>query len=110
VPSRWKIGLWIAGGTILAIVGVVIVASVEISRSVHGWVEDSLSHEFKSKVELSSFRIAVQFPLVRHPDPGKNPSNRIALFASTNENGLAALAGPKSREATSPTKLTRRIP
>ena len=65
MPSRWKISLWIAGGTILAIVGMLIVASVEISRNARGWVEDSLTHEFKSKVELSSFRIAVQFPLVQ---------------------------------------------
>ncbi|HEX3375722.1 MAG TPA: hypothetical protein VHS29_02605 [Candidatus Acidoferrales bacterium] len=65
MPSRWKIGLWIAGGTILAIVGMLIVASVEISRSARGWVEDSLAREFKSKVELSSFRIAVHFPLVQ---------------------------------------------
>lgn len=65
MSSRWKIGLWIAGGTILAIVGMLIVVSVEISRSARGWVEDSLTHEFNSKVELSSFRIAVPFPLVQ---------------------------------------------
>jgi hypothetical protein len=65
VPSRWKIGLLIGGGTVLAIVGMLIIASVEISRNVRGWLEDSLSHEFKSKVELSSFRIAVQFRLVQ---------------------------------------------
>ena len=44
----------------VALIGV----SVEISRSARGWVEDSLTREFKSKVELSGFRVAVPFPLV----------------------------------------------
>ena len=65
MSPRWKIGLWIAGGTILSIAGMLIVVSVEISRSARGWVEDSLTHEFNSKVELSSFRVAVPFPLLR---------------------------------------------
>jgi len=65
VSSRWKIGLWIAGGTVLALVAVLLAVSVEISRSARGWVEDSLTHEFNSKVELSSFRVAVPFPLVQ---------------------------------------------
>lgn len=62
---RWKIGLWIAGGTVLAIVAALIAVSVEISRGARGWVEDSLTHEFDSKVELSGFRIAIPFPLVQ---------------------------------------------
>lgn len=65
MSSRWKIGLWIAGGTVLAIVAALIAVSVEISRSARGWVEDSLSREFKSKVELSGFRVAFPFPLVQ---------------------------------------------
>jgi hypothetical protein len=65
VPSRWKIGLWIAGGTLLSIVAALIALFVEISRSARGWVEDSLTREFNSKVELSSFRVAIPFPLVQ---------------------------------------------
>ncbi len=64
MSSRWKIGLWIAGGGSLAIVVALIGVSVVISRSARGWVEDSLTREFKSKVELSGFRVAVPFPLV----------------------------------------------
>ena len=65
MSSRWKIGLWIAGGTVLAMVAALIAVSVKISRSARGWMEDSLAHEFESKVELSSFRVAISFPLVQ---------------------------------------------
>ena len=65
MSSRWKIGIWIAGGTFLAIVTALIAVSVEISRGARGWMEDSLTHEFNSKVELSSFRVAIPFPLVQ---------------------------------------------
>jgi len=65
VSSTWKIGLWIAGGTVLGIVAALIAVSVEISRGARGWVEDSLTHEFNSKVELSSFRVVISFPLVQ---------------------------------------------
>jgi AsmA-like protein len=65
VSSRWKIGLWIVGGTFLSIVAALIALSVEISRRARGWVEDSLAREFNSKVELSSFHVAVPFPLVQ---------------------------------------------
>jgi AsmA-like C-terminal region len=65
VSSRWKIGLWIAGGTVLAMVAALIAVSVEISRGARGWVEDSLTREFNSNVELSSFRVAIPFPLVQ---------------------------------------------
>jgi hypothetical protein len=65
VSSRWKIGLWIAGVTTLAIVAALIVVPVEISRGVRGWVEDSLTHEFNSKVELSRFRVVIPFPMVQ---------------------------------------------
>jgi hypothetical protein len=65
VSSRWKIGFWIAGGAVLAIVVALIALSVEISRGARGWVEDSLTREFNSKVELSSFHVAIPFPLVQ---------------------------------------------
>ena len=65
MSSPWKIGFWIAGGGVLAIVAALITVSVEISRSARGWVEESLTHEFNGKVELSSFRVAVPFPLVQ---------------------------------------------
>jgi len=45
---------------------------VEISRSARGWVEESLTHEFNGKVELSSFRVAIAFPLVQ--GEGENPA------------------------------------
>lgn len=65
MSTRWKIGLWTAGGTVLAIVAALIAVSVEISRGARSWVEDSLTHEFNSKVELSGFRVAIPFPLVQ---------------------------------------------
>ena len=49
----------------MAIMGLLIVASVVVSRNARGWVADSLAHEFKSKVELSSFRVNVPFPLIQ---------------------------------------------
>lgn len=65
MTSRWKIGLWTVGGMVLAIVAALIAVSIEISRGARGWVEDSLTHEFNSKVELSSFQVAIPFPLVQ---------------------------------------------
>lgn len=65
MSSRWKIGLWIAGAAVAGMVAMVIIASVAIARGARGWVEDSLTHEFNSKVELSSFRITIPFPLVQ---------------------------------------------
>jgi hypothetical protein len=65
VQLRWKIVLWIAAGTLLALVTGIMVISLVISRHVRGWVEDALTHEFKSKVELSGFHIAIPFPLVQ---------------------------------------------
>ncbi len=65
MSSRWKIGLWIVGGTIVVIVAALAVASVVISRSERGWVDDWLTHKFKSKVELSNFRVEIVFPLVQ---------------------------------------------
>ena len=49
----------------LAIVAALIAVSVKISRGARGMVEDSLANEFNSKVELSSFRVAIPFPLVQ---------------------------------------------
>ena len=65
MSSRWKIVLWIAVGTFVAFIGLLIVVSLVISRSARGWVADSLTHEFNSKVEISTFRIGVPFPLVQ---------------------------------------------
>jgi hypothetical protein len=65
LSSRWRIGFWIAASTVLTIVSSLIAVSLEISRGARGWVEDSLTHVFKSKVELSSFRVAIPFPLMQ---------------------------------------------
>lgn len=64
MSSRWKIGLWVAGGTIVGIVAALIVVSVEISRRSQIWMQDWFSHEYNSKVELSGFHVAIPFPLV----------------------------------------------
>jgi hypothetical protein len=64
VSSRWKIGLWIAGGTILGIVAALTAVSVEISRRSQSWMQDWFSHEYNSKVDLSGFHVAIPFPLV----------------------------------------------
>ena len=50
---------------VLAIVAALIALSVAMSRGARGWVEDSLTHEFNSKVELSSFHVAIPFPMVQ---------------------------------------------
>ncbi|HET6142901.1 MAG TPA: AsmA-like C-terminal region-containing protein [Candidatus Acidoferrales bacterium] len=65
MPSRWKIALWIAGGTFLAVTSLLVFASVVISRNARSWVADSLTHEFNSKVELSNFSVNVPFPLMQ---------------------------------------------
>ncbi|HEX3371077.1 MAG TPA: AsmA-like C-terminal region-containing protein [Candidatus Acidoferrales bacterium] len=65
MPPRWKLALWIAGGTFLVITSLLVFAAVMISRNAGGWVADSLTHEFNSKVELSSFSVNVPFPLVQ---------------------------------------------
>ncbi len=64
MSSRWKIGLWVAGGTIVGIVAALIVVSVEISRRSQSWMQEWLSHEYNSKVDLSGFHVAIPFPLV----------------------------------------------
>jgi hypothetical protein len=65
MSSRWKIGLWIVGGTMLAIVAALIVVSVVISRRARVWAEDWMTHEYNGNVELSAFRVAIPFPLVQ---------------------------------------------
>ena len=49
----------------MAIAAALIFVSVEISRGARGWVEDWLTREFNSKVELASFHVAIPFPLVQ---------------------------------------------
>src|SRR5665213_493085 len=65
MQKRWRIGLWIAGGTVLAMGAALTAISLEISRSARGLVEGWLTQEFKSKVELSSIRVAIPFPWVQ---------------------------------------------
>lgn len=65
MSSGWKIGLWIAGGTFLAIAAALLAVSVEISRRSRDWMQDWLTHEYNSQVELSSFTVAIPFPLVQ---------------------------------------------
>ncbi len=65
MSKRWKIVLWIAGGTLLTFVTVGIVLTVVISRNARNWMQDWLSHEYNSQVELSSFSVAIPFPLVQ---------------------------------------------
>jgi hypothetical protein len=60
-----KFGLWIVGGTLLTIVAVSIVLSVLVSRNARYWMQDWLSREYKSQVELSGFTVAIPFPLVQ---------------------------------------------
>jgi uncharacterized protein involved in outer membrane biogenesis len=65
VSSRWKTGLWIVGGTMLAIVAALIVVSVVISRRARVLAEDWMTHEYNSNVELSAFRVTIPFPQVQ---------------------------------------------
>jgi hypothetical protein len=64
MPPRWKTVLWILSSTALALIAALIAVSVLIARRSRVWLEDWLSHEYGSKVELSSFRVAIAFPLV----------------------------------------------
>jgi len=65
VSKRWKIVLWIAGGTGLTFVAAIIAVSVLISRKSRDWLQDWSSREYNSQVEISSFSVALPFPLVQ---------------------------------------------
>jgi len=65
VAKPWKFALWIAGGMLLTFVTAAIVLSVLVSRKARDWIQDWLSHEYNSQVELSSFSVAIPFPLVQ---------------------------------------------
>ncbi len=62
---RSKIALSIAGGTFAAFVGAMIVVSVLITRHSREYLQEWLSHEYNSEVELSSFSVSIPFPLVQ---------------------------------------------
>ena len=62
MPSERKTVLWIAGGMPLAIMAALIVASVPISRNSWNWMQEGLSREYESDVELSRFSGAIPFP------------------------------------------------
>lgn len=62
---RWKTAWWIVGGASLLAVAGLLIASALISRKARGWAEDWLTQEYKSQVQLSSFRVAIPFPLVQ---------------------------------------------
>src|ERR1700722_1863424 len=62
---RWKTVLWIAGGLAVASMAALIVASVLISRQARVWAQDWMTREYNGNVDLSSFRIAIPFPLVQ---------------------------------------------
>jgi hypothetical protein len=49
----------------LVIVAALIVAFVVISRKSRNWMEEWLSREYESDVELSSFSVAIPFPRSR---------------------------------------------
>jgi hypothetical protein len=65
VSSRWKLGLWITGGTLLTFVAALIALSVLISRRSRDWMQEWLSREYNSQVEVSSFSVAIPFPQVQ---------------------------------------------
>jgi hypothetical protein len=65
VSSRWKLGLWIAGGTLAAFVTLLIFAGILISHRSREWLQEWMSQEYHSKVELSSFSVTIPFPLVQ---------------------------------------------
>lgn len=65
MSSRWKIGLWMFGFAILAVVAGLTILSVLISKRSRVWMQDWLSHEYNSEVELSSFGVTIHFPLVQ---------------------------------------------
>jgi uncharacterized protein involved in outer membrane biogenesis len=65
MSSRWKIGLWMFACAILAVVAGLIILSVSISKRSRMWMQDWLSHEYNSEVDLSSFSVTMHFPLVQ---------------------------------------------
>jgi hypothetical protein len=62
---RWRTVLWIAGGAALAIVCVLIVASILVSRRARVWAQDWLTYQYHGSVELSAFHVTIPFPLVQ---------------------------------------------
>jgi AsmA-like C-terminal region len=65
MSSRWKAGLWVVGGMGVAIAAALIILSVVISRRSRDWLQEWMSHEYGSQVEISNFSVAVPFPLVQ---------------------------------------------
>jgi hypothetical protein len=65
MSSRWKTGLRIVGGMSVAIIAALIVLSVVISRRSRDWLQEWLSYEYGSQVEISNFSVAIPFPLVQ---------------------------------------------
>lgn len=65
MSRRWKIVIGIAAILILAFVALMTVTAVYISRHARDWVVDFLTQEFKSDVELSSFKVSIPFPLAQ---------------------------------------------
>jgi hypothetical protein len=49
----------------LAFVAALTAISMEISRRSRDWMQEWLSHEYNSNVELSAFHVAIPFPLVQ---------------------------------------------
>lgn len=64
MSSRWRIALWIVGAAAVMIVVAMMIASIEISRHARDWVDDWLTQEYKSEVDLQSFQVSILFPLV----------------------------------------------
>jgi hypothetical protein len=65
MSSRWRITLRIVGAAAGTIILAMSIASIEISRHARDWVNDWLTHEYKSEVDLQSFKISVRFLLVQ---------------------------------------------
>ncbi len=65
MSPRWKTILWALAGTTMAIAAALIIASILISRDSRAWMQEWLSGQYDSDVELSSFGVAIPFPLVQ---------------------------------------------
>lgn len=65
MSRRWKIFLWIGVSTAVTCTAIFAIGAKAISRHARDWVDDWLTEQYKSQVDLESFQVSVAFPLVQ---------------------------------------------
>jgi hypothetical protein len=70
MSPRWKAVLWITGGAILTMLGILLLASIVIARRARDRVEEWLTRQYNGNAELAEFRVTIPFPRVQFEGAG----------------------------------------